>query len=324
MITTAGPALVAAIDDDVDRLLQAEPDVREDLPDSVHQMRVATRRLRSVLRSYRKVLRASDVGEIRDELRWLAGLLGEARDAEVRGERFAALLEEYRSARPGNRRKRDRTTPLAEAPSAPDAPSDDDRKAQLRTIRGLVNHERALYTSAHGRLLTELDGPRYARLRTALLDLRRDPPLHPRRAESEATRVFSTVLRDDFGGLHRLVQDEATLRADPAVEESERIEHLHDIRKFAKRLRYSAEAAAQVLGDPAVELAERAKKLQSVLGDHRDAIEAMTTIHLAAERSRAASTSAFDRLYQSEADAARKALEQYPVATEFVRIRYHH
>ncbi|WP_216895031.1 CHAD domain-containing protein [Nocardia alni] len=317
MNTTAGPALVAAIDDDVDRLLRAEPDVREDLPDSVHQMRVATRRLRSVLRSYRKVLRASAAGEIREELRWLAGLLGEARDAEVRGERFAALLEEYRSARPGDRSEH--STPLAEAPSAPDG----NRKAQLRTIRGLVKHERALYVSAHERLLTELDGPRYARLRTALLDLRRDPPLHSRRAGSEATRVFSTVLRDDFGGLRRLVRDEAAVRADPAVGESERIEHLHDIRKYAKRLRYSAEAAAQVLGDPATELAERAKKLQSVLGDHRDAIEAMTTIHLAAGRSRAASTSAFDRLYQSEADAARKALEQYPAATEFVRTHYH-
>ncbi|MFE3731774.1 CHAD domain-containing protein, partial [Nocardia sp. NPDC059154] len=92
MSTTAGPALVDAVAADVDRLCTAEPDVRQDLPDSVHKMRVATRRLRSVLKSYRRVLRRKPVGEITDELRWLAGLLGVARDAEVRAERFAALL----------------------------------------------------------------------------------------------------------------------------------------------------------------------------------------------------------------------------------------
>jgi CHAD domain-containing protein len=304
MITTAGPALVAALDDDVDRVLRAEPDVREDRPDSVHQMRVATRRLRSVLRSYRKVLHAAALGEIRDELRWLAGLLGEARDAEVRGERFAALLEEYRSAEPGEQE------------------SAEHRAAQLRTIRRLVKNERAQYIAAHRVLLDALDDARYARLRTALLDLRGNPPLR-RRGESDATRVFSTVLRDDFHELNRLVRDEAAMRADPATGESERIERLHDVRKSAKRLRYSAEAAEQVLGGPATELADRAKKLQSVLGDHRDAIEAMASIRLAADHSGAADTSAFDRLYQSEADAARKALEQYPAATEFVRNRYH-
>ena len=55
MAPKAGKAVVAALRDDIDRLLAAEPDVRADAEDSVHQMRVATRRLRSVLRSYRRL-----------------------------------------------------------------------------------------------------------------------------------------------------------------------------------------------------------------------------------------------------------------------------
>jgi CHAD domain-containing protein len=294
MVAAAGTALVAALDDDVDRLLRAEPEVRGDLPDSVHSMRVATRRLRSVLRSYRALLDPGPVREIRDELRWLAGLLGPARDAEVRADRFAALLEDVPTAAGG--------------------------AAQRRTIRRLIRTERVHYTAAHRTLVGELGGPRYAQLVATLGDLRRDPPLRRPRAESEATRAFGTVLRNDFRRLRRLVREELALPVDPATE-PERIEHLHDIRKSAKQLRYSAEAAARVLGDPAAELAERAKKLQSVLGDHRDAVEAMATIRTAAARTRTADTSTFDRLTRSEADAARKALEQYAPATEFVRLR---
>ena len=292
----AGPALIDALDDDVDRLLHAEPEVREDRPDSVHAMRVATRRLRSLLRSYRGLLQPGPVREIRDELRWLATLLGTARDAEVRADRFEALLE--------------------------DVPADNSGDAQRRTIRRLVRTERVHYSAAHRVVLRELNGPRYAHLVAALLELRRRPPLRPGRAEAEATRAFGSVLRNDFRDLRRLAGDETALRADPASTEDQRIEHLHDIRKSAKRLRYSAEAAARVLGDPATELAGRAKKLQSVLGDHRDAIEAMDTIRTTAARTRTTDTSPFDRLYQSEADAARKALEQYSPAIEFVRLPY--
>lgn len=296
MDAAAGSALIDALDDDVDRLLRAESEVRADRPDSVHAMRVATRRLRSLLRSYRGLLRRAPVREIRDELRWLASLLGAARDAEVRADRFEALLE--------------------------GVPAASDGAAQRRTIQRLVRTERMHYSAAHRVIVEELDGARYAHLVAALRELRSRPPLRPRRAAEQAGHAFGSVLRNDFGDLRRLVGDETAPRPDAATTDDERIEHLHDIRKSAKRLRYSAEAAARVLGDPATELADRAKKLQSVLGDHRDAIETMDTIRTTAARARTADTSPYDRLYRSEADAARKALEQYLPATEFVRLPY--
>ncbi|MFB9364881.1 CHAD domain-containing protein [Kitasatospora albolonga] len=63
-----------------------EPLVRADVPDSVHRMRVAARRLRSALREYGAPGRA-----LAAELRWLGRALGGARDAEVLG---AALVED--------------------------------------------------------------------------------------------------------------------------------------------------------------------------------------------------------------------------------------
>ncbi|WP_019928407.1 CHAD domain-containing protein [Nocardia sp. BMG111209] len=287
MNTKAGPALTAALDDDIDRLLTAEPEVRDDLPDSVHQMRVATRRLRSVLRSYRNVLRRRRVDDMRTELHWLAGLLGVARDAEVRADRFATLLEE-------------------QPPEHRDA------------AERLVADERAKYAAAHREVLAALDGDRYSVLHDGLATWHDRPPLRRRHTKDEAGRVFSGVLRDDFHRLQRLAHTGTKLTGD------ERIEHLHEIRKGAKRLRYSAEAAARVLDGPAVELADRAKHLQTVLGDHRDAVEAGEAIRARAvvAAARGADTSGYDELAQLEADAARKALDEYPAAAEFLKHAY--
>lgn len=72
------------------RLLEHDPAARiGDDPEGVHQMRVATRRLRSDLDTFRKVLDTGVVEPVRIELAWLAHLLGAVRDADVLGERLA-------------------------------------------------------------------------------------------------------------------------------------------------------------------------------------------------------------------------------------------
>jgi len=58
----------------------------------MHQMRVATRRMGSALATYRPLLDGRRSDEIRAELRWLAGLLGAARDAEVMRLRLTELV----------------------------------------------------------------------------------------------------------------------------------------------------------------------------------------------------------------------------------------
>ncbi|WP_330179141.1 CHAD domain-containing protein [Nocardia sp. NBC_01503] len=292
MNSTAGPALVDALAADVDRLRAAEPDVRRDHPDSVHKMRVATRRLRSLLRSYRRAFARKPVGELSAELRWLAGLLGVARDAEVRGERFAALLGETGAPFDDNTATGEKTTPR------------NDFGARL------VAEERERYETAHAEAVAAFDTRRYRTLLDRLHGLLADPPLRPAQAKRPAAEVFTDVLRHDLRDLRRLV------RTEPQDTDAERIEHLHEIRKAAKRLRYSAEAATAVLDEPAALLARRAKQLQTVLGDHRDAIEALEVLR---EHASAAGETGYQRLCDAEEAAAAKALEEYPAAIEFLR-----
>jgi CHAD domain-containing protein len=68
-----------------------------DDPEGVHQARVATRRIRSTLRTFSSLLEPEWTSRLRDELKWLAGLLGAVRDADVLLERLdgdlAALPE---------------------------------------------------------------------------------------------------------------------------------------------------------------------------------------------------------------------------------------
>lgn len=75
-----------------------DPRVRLAEDDAVHRMRVAVRRTRSILRTYRKVL--GDSAALQDELKWLADELGEVRDLEVLRERFGKRLAELGEERP--------------------------------------------------------------------------------------------------------------------------------------------------------------------------------------------------------------------------------
>ena len=71
------------------------PLVLADEPDAIHAARVATRRLRSVLRTYRPLWLGGH-RKVRDELRWYAAALSRPRDLEVVGAWVAALLDDPR------------------------------------------------------------------------------------------------------------------------------------------------------------------------------------------------------------------------------------
>src|SRR5262249_16290520 len=53
------------------------------LPDGVHQLRVALRRLRSVVATMRHMLPADQYGWVTQTLKWMAGVLGPARNWDV-------------------------------------------------------------------------------------------------------------------------------------------------------------------------------------------------------------------------------------------------
>ena len=77
-----------------DAIVEYDPRVRRDEPDAVHKMRVATRRLRSTMKSYRPLWDRDATDHLRAELKWLADVLGKVRDAEVMAARLYRALGE--------------------------------------------------------------------------------------------------------------------------------------------------------------------------------------------------------------------------------------
>ncbi len=81
---SVGEVVKSAIGRSVLRFMVHMPGVQlgED-PEGLHQARVATRRLRSDLRTFGPLLDEHWVGELREELRWMGGALGTVRDVDV-------------------------------------------------------------------------------------------------------------------------------------------------------------------------------------------------------------------------------------------------
>src|SRR5690606_24887214 len=70
-------------------------------------------------------------------------------------------------------------------------------------------------------------------------------------------------------------------RAVNALEDDPPDTALHNVRILAKRCRYAAEAVAPVVGEDAARFAKAMSRIQSVLGDHQDAIVAERWLHIA-------------------------------------------
>src|ERR1700751_4441876 len=81
--SSAGDVVLAYLRVQAHTLKTLEPAVRADEFDAVHQMRVATRRLRAALRTFGQVIPRTDRQHLAGELQWLGRELGTARDGEV-------------------------------------------------------------------------------------------------------------------------------------------------------------------------------------------------------------------------------------------------
>ncbi|WP_395360593.1 CHAD domain-containing protein [Streptomyces sp. YH02] len=276
---TAGAAVLAYVREQVEAIVAYDPAVRRDLPDAVHQLRVACRRLRSAFKTYKKVLDREVTDPIGEELKWLAGELGVARDQEVLDERLRARLGEL-----------PRTLVLGPV------------KARLR--RRDAAHGR----NARRQALAALDSARYLALLGRLDALLADPPLRAD-AAGDAPAVLARAVRKDH---HRLAgRVEGALALDPG---DERDLALHEARKAAKRARYAADAARPTLGKPAKRLAKRVKRVQSLLGEHQDAVVARGALRELAIMAHGTGESAFTwgLLYGREEAAAAAAERALP------------
>jgi CHAD domain-containing protein len=256
-----------AVAEQVDQLVEWDRAVRADVYDSVHQMRVTTRKIRSLLQASEGAFGISDDAWILDELRQLASVLGVARDAEVLAERYEQAL--------------------------------DDLPAEL--VRGpirkrLVDGAKRRYQSGLRRSLIAMRSERYFRLLDALDGLVA--------AEPAPTAAGEEPLTVTIGSAYKRVRKAAKNAAD-AVDE-DRDEALHRIRKGAKRLRYTAAATG------ADKVSDRAKTIQTLLGDHQDSVVSRTHLAQQADAAHAAGedTFTYGLLYAHEDAVARQAREQ--------------
>ncbi|HEY6472762.1 MAG TPA: CHAD domain-containing protein, partial [Acidimicrobiales bacterium] len=206
--------------------------------EDVHQARVASRRLRSDLKTLRAVLDPVWNDHMRGDLRWLGNLLGEVRDIDVLRQEFG---------------------------SSGDA---DDVGDGLRQLDAILSAQRRSGVVA---LREALESQRYLRLLDRLDAAAVSPPLFvnaPRHGRAvrpghRAQKALPSVVAVPWRSLRKRVRKAGKTPSDA---------QLHRIRIGAKQLRYASELASPVVGRRARRTARRAEALQTVLGDHHDAV----------------------------------------------------
>lgn len=257
-----------AIAEQIEAMLVWDRAVRADAYDSVHQMRVTTRKIRSLLQESKEAFGLDDDGWVLDELRALAAVLGVARDAEVLAERYQRALDEM--------------------------------PAEL--IRGpvrqrLVEGANRRYTAGWRRSLLAMRSQRYFRLLDALEEL-----VRAEQPESADASKPSASIDSAYKRVRKAAKTAAAVAAHEGSAE-EKDEALHRIRKGAKRLRYTAAATG------ADKVSERAKDIQSLLGDHQDSVVSKAHLSTQADAAHAAGedTFTYGLLYQQEDDLAQQS-----------------
>ena len=233
---TALDVIQSAVAGSTIKLVSSDPIVRlgED-PEGVHKARVAARRLRSDLRTFRSLLDRDWAGALRAELRWLGRLLGSVRDAEVLGARLQEGVEGMIGLE------------LASAKVLLDGLETDRLEARRRLLEGLRSR-------------------RYEELVVRLVRAAREPVARSGRVERPAVSS-GTLMKRPWARLSRSAAALGSGSSDGA---------LHATRIETKRVRYGAEALVPVFGKPAARFASAAEALQGVLGEHQDAVVAMS------------------------------------------------
>ncbi|GAC1444821.1 MAG: CYTH and CHAD domain-containing protein [Mycobacteriales bacterium] len=263
----AAGLVLATLRRHVRALLEHDVAVRRHQPDSIHQLRVSCRRLRSDLRTFRPLLDRGQADALRAELQWLSVVLGGARDAEVLAERLAGLLANL--------------------------PEDAARSATERFVRGEMTGRMAAAETA---VAEALAGDRYLALVQALVEAAA-APLTTEAAVAPCRAALPPLVRAAWRRLDRA----AALALSPQALNAD----LHLARIEAKRARYATEAVVPVYGKRARRLARRAEKVQTRLGEQHDAVVAAEVIRDLATASRVGRAAfGLGVLYQRELTAA--------------------
>lgn len=263
-----------AVSEQVEQLLLWDRAVRADAYDAVHQMRVTTRKIRSLLTDSQESFGLKESAWVIDELRELANVLGVARDAEVLGDRYQRELD-------------------ALAPEL----------VRGRVRERLVDGARRRYQTGLRRSLIALRSQRYFRLLDAL------DALVSERAHATSGEESAPVTIDAAYRRVRKAAKAAKTAGDQAGDHH-RDEALHLIRKRAKRLRYTAAATgADNVSQEAKVIQTLLGDHQDSVVSREHLIQQAIAANTAGE-----DTFTYGLLYQQEADLAERCREQLEAA----------
>ncbi|MFM9919303.1 CHAD domain-containing protein [Lacisediminihabitans sp. H27-G8] len=275
---TAGALLVTALREYRDELARTDPLVREDRPESIHDMRVATAKFRAAVGTFHSLLADDEATTLRTELGWIGHILGAARDLDVIAARLAGRL-------------RTESQPQIIGP-----------------IGERMSHQLSEDTSAAKAVLLEsLDSARYFRLLDLIDAFVADPPLRES-ANGAAAAVLPGIVDHRIRALFTAMHD-----ADQTIDRSRHDLALHEVRKAAKEVRYGAEVLLPIRPNRARRLAKIAKLVQDTLGEQHDSVVARQTLERLAAASYLLGDNGFTygRLHHTEQDLGEDAEARY-------------
>ncbi|MGZ4363497.1 MAG: CHAD domain-containing protein [Gaiellaceae bacterium] len=208
-------------------------------PEWLHDMRVATRRLRAAIALFEDVLPAEIVG-LREELGWLGSSLGVVRDLDVQ----LGQLDQW----------------TAELPAG--------EQSELAPLRARLERERGTARTA---LLADLDSARYAGFVERFSDLLRTAEA----ATGGPGAVPARAVAPDLIERRYAAVRKAGKRIGPGSAAAD----YHRVRIRCKRFRYALEFLAELYPGESDGLHRRLVALQDILGLHQDAEVAITRLH---------------------------------------------
>ncbi|MFC0454202.1 CYTH and CHAD domain-containing protein [Rhodococcus jostii] len=252
-----------------DSLVTADLGVRRDLEESVHDLRVAARRIRSILQVYGADLRDQQtVDELIVELRWVGQALSSARDTEVQWSRLVDRLG-----------------------GAEEIPDREVVRARLD------EYFSGLAATARPAALAALNSQRYLDLLAGL-----DTFLAAVEA-SEGTGPSKKKVAKSLRTMSKSVRKRVR-KATAATSRGERDELTHRARKRAKRMRYAIESTRSLAPKASDRAHTKFKGFQDVLGEYQDAVVARDHIlaMVAEDQHSAESSLGLGMLLQRELD----------------------
>lgn len=200
----------------------------------LHDLRVAVRRTRSALSQVKGVFDDAVVQQQKERFGWLGQVTGPTRDMHV----YLLEFEDYRNALPERFR------------------------ADLDPLHlFLEEHQK----SAHKQLVKDLNS---ARFRTLLKEWRKfletPPPVRPT-APNAALPIGEVASQRIWKSYKKVMKDGNSLTPESPAE------HLHELRKDCKKLRYLIEFFASIYPDAKIKpLIKTIKRLLDALGDFQD------------------------------------------------------